>query len=32
MMIGKVLKVKQNNLEFGVSDRYVNILGAFKYK
>ena len=32
MMIGKVLKVKQNNLEFGVSDRYVNVLGVFKYK
>ena len=31
-MIGKVLKVKQNNLEFGVNDRYVNILGVFKYK
>lgn len=29
---GKVLKVKQNNLEFGSRDRYVNILGCFRYK
>lgn len=30
-MNGKVLKVKVNNLEFGTRDRYVNILGCFKY-
>jgi len=32
IMNGKLLKVKQNNLEFGGHDRYVNILGCFKYK
>jgi len=30
-MNGKLVKVKQYNLEFGVKDRYVNILGCFKY-
>lgn len=30
-MNGKVLKVKVSNLEFGGQDRYVNILGCFKY-
>ena len=30
-MNGKVLKVKVSNLEFGTQDRYVNILGCFKY-
>lgn len=32
IMDGKVLKVKQNNLQFGGHDRYVNVLGCFKYK
>lgn len=32
MMNGKVLKVKVSNLEFGAKDRYVNVLGCFKYK
>lgn len=32
IMNGKVLKVKQYNLEFGGHDRFVNILGCFKYK
>lgn len=31
-MNGKMLKVKQTNLEFGAHERYVNILGCFKYK
>lgn len=31
-MNGKILKVKQNNLQFGAVDRYVNVLGCFKYK
>ena len=30
-MNGKTLKVKVSQLEFGTSDRYVNILGCFKY-
>lgn len=30
-MNGKVLKIKISNLEFGTQDRYVNILGCFKY-
>lgn len=32
IMNGKVLKVKEYNLEFGSKDRFVNILGCFKYK
>ena len=32
IMNGKMLKVKQYNLEFGSRDRFVNILGFFKYK
>ena len=32
MMIGKLLKVKQYNLEFGSRDRFVNVLGCFKYR
>ena len=31
-MNGKKVKVKQSNLQFGAVDRYVNILGCFKYK
>ena len=31
-MNGKVLKVKENSLEFGVKDRFVNALGCFKHK
>ena len=31
-MNGKKVKVKQSNLQFGTVDRYVNILGCFKYK
>lgn len=31
-MNGKVLKVTQYNLEFGVADRFVNVFGYFKYK
>ena len=31
IMHGKLVKVKQYNLEFGTRDRYVNILGCFKY-
>lgn len=31
-MNGKVLKVAQYNLEFGSTDRYVNVFGCFKYK
>lgn len=31
IMNGKVIKVKSNNYEFGAHDRYVNILGCFKY-
>lgn len=31
-MNGKVLKVKQYNLEFGGHDRFINVLGCFKYK
>ena len=32
IMNGKLAKVKQYNLEFGARDRFVNILGCFKYK
>lgn len=32
IMNGKTLKVKTNNFEFGAHDRFVNILGCFKYK
>ena len=32
IMNGKVLKVKQTSLEFGGHDRFVNVLGCFKYK
>lgn len=31
-MNGKTLKVAQYNLEFGKSDRFVNVFGCFKYK
>lgn len=31
-MNGKMLKVAQYNLEFGKSDRFVNVFGCFKYK
>lgn len=31
-MNGKTLKVAQYNLEFGATDRFVNIFGCFKYK
>ena len=31
IMNGKVVKVKSSNYEFGAQDRYVNILGCFKY-
>ena len=31
-MSGKLLKVKVNNLECGTRDRYVNVLGCFRYK
>lgn len=31
-MSGKVLKVTQYNLEFGATDRFVNVFGCFKYK
>ena len=31
-MNGKTLKVKTNNFEFGAHDRFVDILGCFKYK
>ena len=32
IMNGKTLRVKQTQLEFGTTDRYVDILGCFKYK
>lgn len=32
IMNGKTLRVKQTQLEFGGTDRYVDILGCFKYK
>ena len=31
-MNGKVLKVMQYNLQFGATDRFVNVFGCFKYK
>lgn len=31
-MNGKTLKVAEYNLEFGKSDRFVNVFGCFKYK
>lgn len=31
MMNGKVVKVKQYNIEFGARDRYVNLISCFKY-
>lgn len=31
-MNGKQVKVKEYNLEFGTKDRFVNIIGCFKYK
>ena len=31
-MNGKTLKVVEYNLEFGKSDRFVNVFGCFKYK
>lgn len=30
-MNGKVVKVKQYNIEFGAKDRFVNLIGCFKY-